>query len=377
MFQLPTDSAAVRAVAFNADASRIVTATGTVRQRTSALTAEEQREVQVWDGQTGQEMLSLTGNFVGLIKSTVVDGGALQLSTHSLSMYGGTTWNANPLTPAFEAEELVNWLDVRDENGHIRTLENVSERLNFASASQEVRRLALELVRQRRNPADLLTQASDLLLEESPSRKPHERALALIVEAKKLAPIDVPFSYLETWAHYRLGDWNAAAQSLSTLPSDQVLPAEVHALQSIVQHHLGERENALESLRKTYLAASANESHWRKLLAAAEETLATPKAADEPEKWLGQRVMPRFPAGLLSADGRKTSGVGLPYQVTKVEEDRLWIGENYIDRKDVVPLEDAPAYYTNMLAYQVAISRPVAPGTQEVSRPTSPTKDDY
>ncbi len=373
LFQLPTDSAAVRAVAFSADASRIVTATGTLRQRTSstlsmyARPVEEQREVQVWDGHTGQELLSLTGNFAGLINSTVVDGGALQLSTHSLSMYGGTTWNANPLTPALEAEELVNWLDVRDENGHIRTLENVSERLNFASASQEVRRLALELVRQRRNPAELLTQASDLLLEESPSRKPHERALALIVEAKKLAPIDVPFSYLETWAHYRLGDWNAAAQSLSTLPSDQVLPAEVHALQSIVQHHLGERAKALESLRQTYLAPSANESHWRKLLAAAEEAMAIPKAADEPEKWLGQRCLPRFRVGLLSADGRTASGVGLPYQVTRVEEERLWIGENYIARTDVVPVEDAPAYYTNVLAYQSEVSRRVVAGIQQLS----------
>jgi tetratricopeptide (TPR) repeat protein len=382
LFQLAADSAAVRAVAFNADASRIVSATGTVRQRTSnpfsSQPVEEQREVRVWDGHTGQELLSLTGNFTGLINSTVIDGGALQLSTHSLSMQGGTTWNASPLPPELEAEELANWLDVRDENGHIRTLENVSERLNFASTSQEVRRLALELVRQRRNPVDLLTQASELLLGESQSQKPHERALDLIVEAKKLAPIDVPFSYLETWAHYRLGDWNAAGQSLSTLPSDPVLPAEVHALQSIVQHHLGEREKALESLRQTYLAASANESHWRQLLTAAEEALAIPKAADEPEKWLGQRCLPRFRVGLLSADGsRPSGGSSLPYQVTRVEGDRLWIGENYIDRKDVVPLEDAPAYYTNVLAYQDAIARPVALGTQELSRPKSPTEDAY
>jgi serine/threonine protein kinase/tetratricopeptide (TPR) repeat protein/WD40 repeat protein len=378
LFQLAADSAAVRAVAFNADASRIVTATGTLRQRpsnpVSAQPAEEQREVRVWDAHTGQELLSLTGNYAGMINSTVIDGGALQLSTHSLSMQGGTTWNASPLPPALEAAELVNWLDVRDEDGHIRTLENVSERLNFASTSQEVRRLALELVRQRRNPVDLLTQASDLLLGESPSRKPYERALALIVEAKKLATIDVPSSYLETWAHYRLGDWNAAAQSLSTLPSDTVLPAEVHALQSIVQHHWGEREKALESLRQTYLAASANESHWRQLLAAAEEALAMPKAADEPEKWLGQQFMPRFRDQLFfSADGRRASGGSPPYRVTRVEGDRLWIGEHYIDRKEVVPLAEAPAYYTNVLVYQNAISRPLAPGTQEVSRPSSQT----
>jgi len=63
---------------------------------------------------------------------------------------------------------------------------------------------------------------------------------------------------------------------LSTLPSDQVLPAEVHALQSIVQHHSGEREHALKSFRQTYLAPTANESHWRQLLAAAEEALAIP-----------------------------------------------------------------------------------------------------
>lgn len=379
--QLPTDSAAVRAVAFNADASRIVTATGTLRQRPSGIfaqPAQEQREVRVWDAHTGQELLSLTGNFAGLINSTVIDGGALQLSAHSLSMHGGTTWDASPLAPALEAEELVNWLDVRDEDGHIRTLENVAERLNFASASQEVRRLALELVRKRRNPVDLLTQASELLLGESSSRKPYERALALIVEAKKLATIDVPFSYLETWAHYRLGDWNAAAQSLSILPSDPVLPAEVHSLQAIVQHHLGEREKALESLRQTNVAPIANESHWRQLLVAAEEALAIPKAADEPEKWLGQQFMPRTRyQWFFSADGRSAPGGSLPYQVTRVEGDRLWIGENYIDRKDVVSLEEAPAYYTNVLVYQVAISRPAALETQEVSRPTSQTMDEF
>lgn len=382
LFQLPTDSAAVRAVAFNADASRIVTATGTLRQRpsnpVSAQPAEEQREVRVWDGLTGQELLSLTGNFTGVINSTLVNGGALQLSTHSLSMQGGTTWNASPLAPALEAEELVSWLDVRDENGHIRTLENVSERLNFATTSQEVRRLALELVRQRRNPVDLLTQASDLLLGESPSRKPYERALALIVEAKKLATIDVPSSYLETWAHYRLGDWNAAAQSLSILPSDPVLPAEVHSLQAIVQHHWGEREKALESLRQTNVAPIANESHWRQLLAAAEEALAIPRADDEPEKWLGQQFMPRFRDQLFfSADGRRASGGSPPYRVTRVEGDRLWIGEHYIDRKEVVPLAEAPAYYTNVLVYQNAISRPAALETREVSRPTSQTMDEY
>jgi len=88
--------------------------------------------------------------------------------------------------------------------------------------------------------------------------------------------------------------------------------------------------------------------------------------------------MPRFRDELLfSADGRRASGVGLPYRVTRVEVDRLWIGEHYIDRKDVVLLEDAPAYYTNVLAYQSAMSRPIALETQEVSRPTSQTMDEY
>lgn len=351
LFQLQGIAGDVRGVAFNADCSRIVSSAGLLRLgRVSSVRTEEQREVKVWDGFTGQELLSLTGTADSLIESNFLGDGALQLSAHTLSMSDGPTWNAAPLPPEMEAEELALWLDAPDLNGQLPTLEQVAERLQTeTSVSDEARQLALRAVRQRRNPADLLTQAVNLVSSQVQARWPFERALSLIVEARELSRDDALASFLEAQAHYHLGDYAAASKALSLLSArSPKLPAEALAFSALLQHHLGDREAALQTLSRAQSVASANETTWQRWQAKAEAALGIPPASEQPEKWIGRKFMPRTTPRVTDANGLTTTSVSLPYLVTRVEGDRLWIGQNTVHRLDVVPLEDAPQYYTGV-----------------------------
>ncbi len=68
--------------------------------------------------------------------------------------------------------------------------------------------------------------------------------------------------------------------------------------------------------------ASRNESAWQKLLAEAETLLSVPKAADEPEAWIGQLVMPRLDANPEDEHG-DDAYAELPYAIDRVDADRL------------------------------------------------------
>lgn len=83
---------------------------------------------------------------------------------------------------------------------------------------------------------------------------------------------------------------------------------------------------------------------------------ATPPRASVENKtpgdpWLRRRFMPRADAKLMVGTKEiSPETLTLPYLVTKVNGDWLWIGEAWVQKSDVVPLDDAVDYYTGYIA---------------------------
>src|SRR5688572_6005326 len=66
--------------------------------------------------------------------------------------------------------------------------------------------------------------------------------------------------------------------------------------------------------------------------------------------WIGQKFMPREEAKLLDGDQEVSwERVGLPFVVREVKGEWLDVGRWKILKADVVPVEDAAAYYTDYI----------------------------
>ena len=68
------------------------------------------------------------------------------------------------------------------------------------------------------------------------------------------------------------------------------------------------------------------------------------------ESWIGRRVMPK--AGAKFLDGERKlplSRAALPLIVSKVDGEKLWVGWGWVERKHVVPANDAVAYYNGLV----------------------------
>lgn len=78
--------------------------------------------------------------------------------------------------------------------------------------------------------------------------------------------------------------------------------------------------------------------------------LSAAQAAYAQDKWLRKKFMPRADAKLkVRAQEIAPDQVLLPYFVTEVNGDWLWIGKAWVQKKHVVPLNAALDYYTSYL----------------------------
>jgi tetratricopeptide (TPR) repeat protein len=67
-------------------------------------------------------------------------------------------------------------------------------------------------------------------------------------------------------------------------------------------------------------------------------------------EWIGQKLMPK--EGCVIKIGTReiaARGVSLPYHVEQVSGDWLWVGDGWVQKSGVVPLEQAAEYYSEYL----------------------------
>jgi tetratricopeptide (TPR) repeat protein len=83
-------------------------------------------------------------------------------------------------------------------------------------------------------------------------------------------------------------------------------------------------------------------------LAEAEKQVGVPQASANPALWIGRKVMPRKDATPQDEFGLPAYPA-MPYVITRVAGDRLWMGQSSVARTEVVLLEDASRYYTEVL----------------------------
>jgi tetratricopeptide (TPR) repeat protein len=80
------------------------------------------------------------------------------------------------------------------------------------------------------------------------------------------------------------------------------------------------------------------------------------------ESWIGRRVMPKAEAKFVGGDKElSVSRAALPLIVSKVDGEKLWVGWGWVERKHVVPADDAVAYYNGILSDRLDNSSWVLP----------------
>jgi tetratricopeptide (TPR) repeat protein len=79
----------------------------------------------------------------------------------------------------------------------------------------------------------------------------------------------------------------------------------------------------------------------------------TGAAPGDDEEWIGEKFMPR--EGCVVKNGEKSIPLErliYPLVVSKVEGDRVWIGRGWVEKSQLVPLDEAVSYYTALLRQQ-------------------------
>jgi tetratricopeptide (TPR) repeat protein len=91
-------------------------------------------------------------------------------------------------------------------------------------------------------------------------------------------------------------------------------------------------------------------AQYSKLAAAVLALVVSVSAAAAQDSWIGRRVMPREDAELkVGNQVIPSDAVVLPMKVERVQGDWLWVGPGWILKRHVVPVENAAAYYSDLL----------------------------
>lgn len=73
-------------------------------------------------------------------------------------------------------------------------------------------------------------------------------------------------------------------------------------------------------------------------------------AAQEDSRWLNKQFMPAAQAKFMLPSGQVPTGnIGIPFTVTQVKGDWLWMGQAWVKMTEVVALDEAPDYFTRYL----------------------------
>ncbi len=202
---------------------------------------------------------------------------------------------------------------------------------------------------------ELLGLAREILSSSSRSDADCDRALRCLDEASKLEPLIPETLFLRARLDCELRQWSDALDALTQsreLHAKESFspPSEEWALLALVHSNLGRRDEALQSLEQAEVSVSLNEADWQNTLAMAEKQMGIPQASDQPEQWVGRQFIPRKSATTRTTSGRVASEQTLPYTILRVEGNNLWTSKGMIQRSQVVPLESAAEYYSNVLA---------------------------
>jgi hypothetical protein len=286
----------VRGATFSPDSQRIASASEGLFGTESHVPGE----IKIWDAVTGQETLTLPG-LAGKIYSIVFspDGWRLAAACEDRTV---RVWDTTPPTPALfehrEASNVVQWLfttpldqeqvvarlrsdatlrdDVRQlaldltepysrnqvrrqaeevvvglfaRQGMLRPEVLANVRAN-TKLSEAVRREALALAERYIEDARVLIQNSRAVVrrpDEKPA--PYRRALLAAETACRLAPYEEAYPVTLGLAQYRVGDFAAAAATLTQAVERSTGPAALAGL-AMAQHRLGQEGPAQATLAR-------------------------------------------------------------------------------------------------------------------------------
>ncbi len=292
-------------VAFNAEGNRIVTSLGESRttplaqaQYVGASTTRNQlyqrpRGFAVWDGRSGQELLTV--RLPAAIKSWSTQSASVEQNQDGIGIGGRFHWSTKPLSTETEVNEL-------------------------------------------------LDAAKSLLLAPNSTLVNRERAVHFLKEALRLDPHIHDARSLIALGLLQMGRLDEAFNSLRVkgieAQTTASSTAEELTLRAIAIHQRGQQAEAKKLLEEAQKTASDSETVWQLILQQAKKQLEIPSAEQNPQAWLGHKFMPRA----------SKSGLMLPYLITKVKGDRLWVGNESIASSEVVSLADSIEYYTSLIA---------------------------
>ncbi len=289
-------------VFFGAEDNRIFICVGGSRHATSTQVrnpavalalSQRPRGYTVWDGRSGQELLTV--RLPPAVKTALSQSSTIKQDTSSIRIGGRFQWCIAPLSKETEANELVD-------------------------------------------------AAKSLLLAPSSNRASQERSLHFLTEALRLDPQMREARSLMALGLLQMERVDEALHSIGVKGVESEATAsssaEELALRAIAMHQRGQRTEAKQLLEEACRRVSDSETVWQLLVQRVKQQMEIPPAEQNPQRWIGHKFMPRS----------STSGLWLPYLITKVKGDRLWVGNESIAASEVVTLGDSIEYYTKQIA---------------------------
>jgi WD40 repeat protein/tetratricopeptide (TPR) repeat protein len=258
-------SGSIETVCFSADDTRIAAmsidpnsiAESSDVEKVRSNTGAHEAEAKVWDVVTGQELLSLAGTWNPASFTSLIAPHSPTITDATLQLAAGAQWEAEPLSVATAADELVRWITETKDDGRMATRSELLNRLRLdSSENEEVRAAAEQLVRDGMRELDALVAASlELSLPPEQSAEAYQRALELADESCEVEPRSTGAWFTRGTANYRLGRFQDALADLkrieelqhelgrSAWPQHLILLAMTH-------HQMGNADLAQQYLRE-------------------------------------------------------------------------------------------------------------------------------
>ena len=222
-------------------------------------TRAHEAEAKVWDAITGQELLSLAGNWnPASFRSGIAPQHSTSISDTTLQLAAGAEWEVEPLSVATAASELVRWVTRSEDDGRMATRTGTPE----SPSPGLVRERGSSLGRRRaRAPTecaerDALVAASlELSLPPEQSAEAYQRALELADEACDVEPRSAGAWFTHGTANYRLGRFEDALADLKRIEDLQnqfgrrASPQHLILL-AMTHHQIGNADLAQQYLRE-------------------------------------------------------------------------------------------------------------------------------
>ncbi len=287
-------------VTFSAEGHRIVTCLGSaiteLAQVRSAITrsalSQRPRGFAIWDGRSGQELLTV--RLPAAVKTWSTQSASIEQNQNLIRIGGRFHWSTAPLSAETEANEL-------------------------------------------------LGAARSLLLASNSNLASQERAVHFLNEALRLDPHIRDARSLMALGQLQMGRLVEALSSVGVNGTESKTTASSTAeeltLRALAMHQRGQQAEAKQLLEKAQRTVSDSETVWQLLVQQAKQQLEIPPAEQNPQAWIGHKFVPRT-----------FTSIPMPYLISKVKGDRLWVGNESIASSEVVSLGYSIEYYASLIA---------------------------